>query len=74
MSQTQVVVDLGKTYVKPQGQMTLWLQGQIYIFQQMKLGTSVILFHVFLTWQSISDFFFIQVDFQDKKKVNFKDK
>ena len=34
VSQTQVVVHLGKTYFKPQGQITLWLQGQIWIFNK----------------------------------------
>ena len=66
MSQTQVVVHLGKTYFKPQGQINLWLQGQIGIGQQMKLGTSVIPhFHDIFTGQSISEIvLFIQGDLQ----------
>ena len=53
--------------------MNLWLQGQVWIFQQMKLGTSVIpYFHVILTEQSISEIIlFIQGDLQGPK-VNFK--
>ena len=66
MSQTQVVAHLGKTYFKPQGQITLWLQGQIRIVQQMKLGTSVIPhFHGISTGQSISEInMFSQGDLQ----------
>ena len=73
MSQTQVVVHLGRAYFKPQGQMNLWLQGQRGIVQQMKLGTSVIpQFHGIFTGQSISEIIlFIQGDLQGQK-VNFK--
>ena len=75
MSQTQVVVHLGKAYFRPQGQITLWLQGQIRIVQQMKLGTSVIglpHFHGIFTGQSISEIIlFIQGDLQGLK-VNFR--
>ena len=73
MNQTQVVVHLGKTYFKPQGQITLWLQGQIGIVQQIKLKTSVIpLFHVIFTGQSISEIIlFIKGDLQGQK-VYFK--
>ena len=73
MSQTQVVVHLGKTYFKPQGQITLWLQGQIGIVQEMKLETSVIPhFQGIFTGQSISKIIlFIQGDLQGQK-VDFK--
>ena len=56
-----------------QGQITLWLQGQIGIGQQMKLGTSVIPHsHGIFTGQSISEIIlFIQGDLQGQK-VNFK--
>ena len=66
MSQTQVFVHLGKTYLKPEGQTTLWLQGQIGIVQQMKLGKSVIPhFHGIFTGQSMSGIIlFIQGDLQ----------
>ena len=70
MSQTQVVVHLGKAYFRP--------QGQIRIVQQMKLGTSVIglpHFHGIFTGQSISEIIlfimFIQGDLQGLK-VNFR--
>ena len=64
---------LGKDIFQPQGQMTLWLQGQIYIFQQMKPGTSVIPhFPVILTGKSIYVIIlFIQCDLQ-VQKINFK--
>ena len=48
-------------------------QGQMLIFQQMELGTSVIPhFHVILTGQSISEIILIIQDHLQGQKVNFK--